>query len=587
MKKYLLIFVIAILLTNIPRTYALIVFDPSNFQQNVVSYVKQGFQYITELATKYSSSVTAVQQTLSTVKQTITDPLKDAMTVIAITDIAKKNANLVMGGLGNQALFKTDPEEYAKTKFTESTKASLGDVAALSGKGGIYSNSILNKVVTDVRGAADLSQYTKSSIPSSTQKAKCTDAALSEQAKSDVIKTDGTYSQSELTARKQAIYNAICTCNPDTDTKCAQTLTSVNKQAPTLDSLLAIASGDNGFEKATRASLAINRAAEAKKMAAKTDLTQGGGIASQTKCKERAKVDANNKPYTATDLAPCISEEISKGSAQIKAAYDDTIGAPLKTLQASLNSSGVASIFRDFGDIIGTVGAFTAAFSSVVNDGDSSSGSSSGSRTTTTTNGATTVTRVSEAIENITDPKERERLINPALKQIRPSLAAIDEITGIDNNYLSEIAATKGNLFSLQSCYVDLIKDHPEVASDERATNAKTYYTQRLSALDIAKTKVETELASLPEAKNKVNTAISTLSTTRSSETVDDVVTDYIDQADVSGIPDGTTVVTRKGNLDELTSTNQTDLGPTGNITTMKSDCAEIRANLEKADLNA
>lgn len=187
---------------------------------------------------------------------------------------------------------------------------------------------------------------------------------------------------------------------------------------------------------------------------------------------------------------------------------------------------------------------------------------------------------------DLTDPTKQANTIKPVVKQIRPALAAIDELALVDNDYQSKVAAAKGNVLSLKACYVNLIKDHSGASGDTRVTNAKTFYEGRILALDALDAKIKSELDSLPTAKEKLTKFLTDLDNTKSSETVGEITDAYFDQSGSGEIPDASTVIERKGERDKIVSDNETDLGPTGDITTMKTDCVAIRTDLERQALN-
>ena len=282
---FALILVATLYSANVQPTYAIFCGNCSTWVNDLIEYAMQGSQYASELVTEYHSTAIDYNTTLVQINDTILKPLRDGLTIAAIVSTGNNMQNLILGGMGNERLLVTNPEQYLKNKANLSISINLNTIA---NQNSIYSNSIMNSIINSTRSTSNinntLASLSQSSIPSTVQRNLCADATLSKTAQDDVRKADGTYVEADFTARKRTLYDSLCVGNPTTDQALAQKLMAVNQQKPSIggwDTWLATTGGDNQYTRSVKSAEAVLKEAEAKKLAEEKDMT--GGIKSQKK----------------------------------------------------------------------------------------------------------------------------------------------------------------------------------------------------------------------------------------------------------------------------------------------------------------
>ncbi len=593
MKKIfsILLFISIVYSSDIQRTNALfgvgdIVFDPSSWAQSLIDYAIQGSQYASELVTQYGTTATSINTNLTMVNDTILRPLRDALTIAAIVTTGNNMQNLILGGMGNERLLITNPDQYLKNKANLSININLSNIAY---QNSVYSNSILNSMISSVRSTSNinntLASLSQSSIPSTVQRNLCTDAMLNKTAQDDVRKADGTYDQTDFTARKKVLYDTLCVGDPRTDPALAKRLMAVNQQKPSIggwDTWLATTGGDNQYTRSVTASEAILKEAEAKRAAAQRDLTSGGGIKSQTRCDQRSSLDINGNPVTSAtnpSIIPCVNEAITKTSASLNALWNDTLGSPLKTLQNSLNGS--ASIVGTAFNTIGLLAGIDQAFNTTANNlsgGNTSHTTNSAPvsySTTVSTQSNTTVTSSSTYTQDlIQNPSIKTTITDPIKKLLSTDLAAISTLGTLDQNYLAEINLYEGQLSTLNNCYDGLVRDF----SIPKDANFVSFYTNKKSSTDALLSQITNELNSLPVATRLINETLTKINASNSTQEITALFNNYQNQSDSGAIPNAMSRATREGDYQRYKTTVEQDMGTNGSITSYTSQCSTIRS---------
>ena len=530
----------------------------SSFGQQMIDFARQGLQLGKETVTAGASTVTATQQTLSTVKQTITDPLKNAMTLAAIFSSSNQIRNLILGTTGGKPLLKSNPSQHVKNAGKTSVNLNLGFVANQNGP---YTDSILSSVISSFKNDDTKSKLTannRSSIPVSTQREKCTDSALTSQAKRDVMRSDNTYSPVDFQKRKLELYNVLCTCNPSTDLTCSRTLTAVNKQSPSLESFYAVTQGENEYTVATKSLLEISKAEEEARENAKEDLDEGGGIASQTECTVYG-ADIEGNPL-------CAEEEVTILSSQLKESYTTAVNTPLMTQIASFGT-GAYGVFSDIIGIIGGVSSITGAF-------DRPNAVSNVSIVSRSTQGTDEIAK---------DPAQKRELVAPIRKQLETQMNELTDLETINRSYLSEINAYTSRLDSIKGCYDSLITDYPTMDGSSEITSALSFYTNKKSLNATLSSRITAELSSIPALRENITTIMNNIESSGSTQGILDQFSAYQNEIDLINLP---LAVERENEFRSYQESSQKDLSSDGNVTYYINQCAVIRANKQTGGSN-
>ena len=585
MKKTIAsILLVVLLLTSTYRpTYALfgigdIVFDPSALGQNIKNAVVQGYQLAKETITAASTNITAIQQTLETVNNTVLIPAASIMAVTMI--LAQKNAviNLVLGSTGVDPMLVRDPETYVKNKGLEVVNSSLGDIASL--KANPYSNSILASVVANTRSdsaslSTKIASINQDSNLANEQKKRCADTALSAQAQKDVAKADGTYDQSAYTARKAEISKAICGSLNDPATVTA--LNAVVAKQPSWDSWLALTGGNNAYTKSIATQQAIADEAAKKIATAKADLASGGGLRSATTCLVRAKTNANGEPYAANDKsAPCITEQIKQTANVISDSFKKAISAPVDILkQAIAPGSGIVSLINTALTTYSLVSSIAAAADSL---GGGSSGGGGGGSNTVTITASTTINR-----DLIGNPEAKDAVASGPVQQLNYEKSGLAKLADTDTKFLTTISSYRNSIEEVRSCYAQLATDFEEGSSSTQYGAVQRLYTTKLAAISTKQTEITTEQGQLQRGLTLINETLAKIEDSQSTQEILNLFLGYQTTVKSQKLPDSTAQINREGNYVEYSSDYQITTNQGGEIFELKADCATLRQQYEAA----
>ncbi len=613
MKKsfFTLMLLLALVTTGAPKAHAIfgvgdVVFDPTAFGRALVSYAQQGAQLVKETVTAGAGTITAAQTTLTAVNQTVLIPMQNGLTLIAILRSGDMIRNLISGALGTDPLLVKDPEAYIKGKGKEVVRASLGDLAK---QDGIYSDSALKAVIAKAKYdnlslSSKIASINQSGLPAMEQKERCTSSALSAQAIRDVSKSDGTYSQADYKSRYQDIYKAICGDLRDKNTQNA--LLAVSKASPSLNSFLAITQGDNQWNKTQQIKQEIAQAAAQKIEAAKTDLLNGGGIRSETKCVKKATDDGMGGVLydnTTGTSVPCIKEEITKAASVLSASYKEAIAAPLKTLQAGFGSGAGSLIGTAFntmnllqgissglGDISGSNSSSGSGNSSGNTSGSNGSGSNSSSGSTgasgnTSPNNTTITKQASYTKDLVGNPQAQSTLTSTPIEQLQAHKKSLAELASVDARYLTAISAQRSSLLSLKACYDSILTTYPEdttLQSDGRFSAAKLYYEPQLAANALEPAKIINEKNLVTKGTAIIDQTIATLQASVSTEEILNTFLAYQKQINTEGIPGLVSGLSREGDYTTYVNETQQARGDGGQISQLTKTCEQVRADADR-----
>lgn len=632
MKKRLFIvpFILIFLFTATPQpANAIFCANCKQIWQGFTDYLMDGYQLAKGTLTSISSGTTAIQQTVSTLNQTVFRPIQDAMMLMSMIKSGNMIKNLVLGGVGGEtSLLIQNPERYLKQKGVESLKLSVGSVAKADG---LYSDSILDAVVSQARTRSDvkgqLAALSKSSIPNTVQKNFCEDNNLSITAMKDVGDSDGNFEEDAYQARKEELYTKLCKGDPSKDKALAQALTDAQRETEIggWEVFLAKTGGDNNFTKTQKAVALIEEERIKREAAEAADLERGNGIVSKTECLVKVKNEA-------TGGEDCAEKSITNAGYQLSEAYKEAIQAPLKTLSNSYGTGGAfSSILGNISGIMSSINSIKSSISSVSgsmstvmgssveeggdkslqinlagrpsgstnsqNGGQTTSSNSSGAQTNTASNNTTSFTQ-----DLANNPEARKSITKPIKKQLDIHSSALSTLETSDKEYLGEINIYLGHIEAVGSCYQNIasgfpsltltsINDFPgatfpSMANDSRVINALSYYSERKSAMDEIKAKVNRELSLIEKTKGLVANTTNVISNSNSTEEIANTFEDYNDTVENNDLPTASSGASREGEIislrtkteDETRDLTGTEGGEnyTGKIVKLKNECRAI-----------
>lgn len=599
MKKIIFSFalIISLLSVNTQRSYAFlgfgdIVFDPSAFGQFLVAQGTRIGQFAEDVMTTGFAGTSAAQETISTIKQTITDPIKDALLLISIAKSGKQIQSLVLGSLGNNnALLVSNPQQYIEQKGRDAVRQNLSIVDKANGA---YSNSIFNTVTKMSQARSDpkaqLTSLSKSSIPSIVQKKLCFEGpeVLNDIAQEDVgVDKDGNVDDALYADRREELYNALCIGTPDgpDNVELAEKLEEINRLRPDIggwETYLSVVGGDNAYTKNVKA-VSLIEATRAEDAAARLrDLANGKGIRSNLDC----DVPATTTEPGGVPLCPLGHEIIANLGSQLSESFKTAINTPLDMAKHAYGSQGgMVSMFSDIASIIGTVKSLNTALSS--GNGSANNGTQYGTSNSTYPSGTspnTASTRSTATQDLAAGSTERNKLAGPIKRQLSTHTTALNDLEDVDKKYLSEISLVSSAIEGVGSCYNQLRTDFPSLANDQRVSSGLDFYSSRKANIDGLKNTISDEFSSIARARAVITKTMTVASSSNSSEEISNAYSFYQDTFDNEGLPSTSSSLTRQGELMRFAQKNKADLevnmevgGSIGVIPQHQKDCAAIR----------
>jgi hypothetical protein len=540
---------------------------------------------VIDLANPAFTGPTSVVTALDQVNNTILKPIRDVMTIATILSSGEQIKNLILGGMGNNSLLITNPEQYIKNKANVSIKINLGTVASTKG---LYSDSILNSIISSTRNSdtkTQLAALSQSNIPSNVQEKMCTEEALNKQVDSEKVEDPSLFA-----ARKKELYDALCKGDPRNDPKLANTLMKVSRQKPNLDTFLAITQGENDYTRSVKPGEIILRDAENKKEATKQELVSGGGLKNETKCTEYAQYDEAGTLYAEekTNIAPCVNDVITKTSASLKTMWDDTLGAPLKTLQSNL--SGASSILGSVFNTISLLGQINGSVNTIT-----SNLGGGGNYSQTTNSAPVSYSNVTYSNLNNNNSQKTTTLItkaelNPITTTLKMQEEVVNDLKTIDQNYLSKINQYNTQLENLNSCFDKLVVDF----GTPKEPTFVSFYNESKTTNDSLLKRIAEEYNNLSTTTIYITNTSSAINTAGTLTDAAPIFLNYQNQIDLmGGIPTAKTKVDRNieyqsyvdfvnGEMQGMDANNLAEFGisggsPIGNIPRFLKQCATIR----------
>lgn len=607
--------------------HAIPVFDAGAFGQRIGDQIMQAGTLAKEVIIAGNSYLTTANTYLTMYNNTIFRPLQDMMMLVTIFSSGDKIKSLILGGVsGEAALLIQNPERYIKQQGVNALKANVNYISKADG---IYSNSIMDSVVSQARVRSDLggrlAYLSKSSIPQAIQDDMCEDSKLEGIALNDVTDAEGNYTLEDLRDRKAELYTSLCEGDPNTDKDLAQALTTAGEQTGAggwgVFNAKTGADGKGGDNNFTKTNLALN-AIEADRLLKEAmeaaDLTRGNGIVSKTECLVRSTDET-------TGLDVCLEKSIQSPAYQLSESFKSAINAPLDILKNSYGTGGtVSSILSSIGSIVGTISSMTGTLNSMKStvsglstlgpDGDTSlqinikgtpgyapitPGGGSNPEINTPINASTTYTQ-----DLVNNPTGKASVVKPLSSILGKHLTLLTTLEKSDKSYLSAIDAYMSKLNTVQSCYQQLITSFPtetltainyfpetilpSIASDQRVVNALAYYNSKKTATETLKTEITNELSLVDQTRALVNGTQNTITNSNSTEEIIATLDNYNSTVENNNLPSPVNgAATREGDVVSYKADTDKDSADyfsavgndslDGNITKLNRQCVAIR----------
>jgi hypothetical protein len=573
MKKtiFCLLFAFSLYATTVAPTHAIVCSNCSTIIQQMIDYVRQGFQYAKDTITASQTTVTAVQQTLETVNNTILIPMRDAAALMVLMQSGDNIQNLILGSLGTDPLLIKNPEQYFKNKAVASLGASYNEIAAYRS---VFGGSVLEALVKNSRytymdHSQKLQAIGSSQVPSIIQRNACTDEKLNQLAREDLMASNQQNDEMAFQARKAHFYNSFCVGDPARDPETAQALQALQRARPDIggwDSWLALTSGDNQYARVTNLQLEIDKRAREVVEAAKTDYVIGGGIASLTNCTKEIETDLNGVPMSS---GTCVAGEIKQAGSVLASTYKEVVETPMKLIRESFGTGAGSLISTAFN----TLNIIKGISSSI----DSMGGSGGGGQNNT----SAPITSTSPAVQDLTNNQQaKTTLTSPAKRQLETHQTALNTLQTTDQNYISQINFYQSQLDSMKQCYDNLVTEFG-IQSDQRVVAALDYYQSTTQSNTVLKNNLSQELGKISTAKTLVSNTISQINASNSSQEITSLFNTYQSTVESQGLPGITAAATRDGEYINFQGTVEQSMSQVGPLYGYKETCSSIRAQFE------
>jgi len=584
-----------------------------------IDYALQGYQLAKETITSIQVTATQINTFKTMYDQTIGRPLKDAMTLMAIAKDADQILNLVNGSTGGDSLLIANPEEYIKNKGLSVLRESYTQAEA---NGGLYADSFLNNIVATARNSVDTASISKSSIPSTVQNAFCDDTTLSQFAKNEVSENNTVeYTEEEYKSRKAYLNKELCTNDPTKDKATAEKLLAVSKQNPSLgmwDNWLAITNGDNEYARKIKKETAIEQQVKDKQAYALQDMNNGRGIRSATICVEY------------DEKMQCTKEEVINPAGAISDAFSKAKTAAMDTAISTFGTGGAGdSFFSEIGGILslagdafnaynqvsGAIGEITGTIDQVTGAFNDISGSVNGAVSefdklsginTANYGGDTTLTARRSAPSMLANaskvvgssytqdlasyPDSKTNLINPIKSMLNAHLSAVNELTKIDNDYISKINYYKSLVEGVKTCYLNVESYARNYASSTPYANYSTpqsvlnFYSHEMQVSNNLISTLTNEInVTVPQAKSVIQDTLTKITASNSSMEIFNLTNNYNNIVDSNGLPSLSSSGTRTSEYQLYSNTVDSSTMEGRSITAQNTACTAADTAVKNA----
>ncbi len=542
-------FFFTVLFSTVQTTHAqYVVFDP---QAEITRYLQLAEDFISAA----SAVATEFYAYTGFLQDTVLDPLGNGLIALAQIQQQTNTINLITGSLGGNSLLVQNPEQWVQNKGLNSVRVNIGDI---SQQNGTYSSSILGSVINSYRGSSNLTSVLgslgNSSIPNIVQNNLCKDASLSNVAKNDVMKSDGTYDLEAYQNRKQDLFNSLCVGNPTINIPLARKLEAVGKQRPDIagtDSLLAVSFGDNEYNRSVRTQVAIAEDKAKKEKAAEADLNRGGGIASATKCDQPATADGS-------DIAnvPCRVETITNTGSALSSAFQEALNAPLKKLESTFGSG----IFNSLSSILQVV-ASTRQLSDI-SPGNSNQASLN-------------------QIQDLDTPSKQTETASTVQTPLQAHLTSLNSLEGTERSFLAELAGYQNSIQTIQVCYEKLGEDF-NLKNDPRVVSALSFTSNKLAVIQSTQAESTKNLNGINTTRTLINDTLVAVAASKSTGEITTLFSDYQKKVEDQGLPSLSAASKRQADFVRFNGTIKQDNSSVGSIPRLTTECAQIRQSYQQ-----
>lgn len=477
-----------------------------------------------------SGGTTAIEQTLSTVKQ-LTDPIMAGLITVAQQAATKSIISWANAGFSGQPLIISNPENFIVSAGLTSVKSTLSSIPTNSVLGDSIFSSILNNN-KQISIASQLQQLSKSPTASVIQKKNCDDPnTLMDLAKKQVAAEGGT--PSEIAAKTAKLYqdfnSTICSGDPNTDPTVAKKLDTLAANNPSLGGwdLWLTSANDNEYRRAAQANQIATADKAIKATGASNDIFLGAGAVSEKVCAEYGVAedggqDASNcLEYTTINPAKAVQDSLSKA-----------ITSPLDRLANLTGADGLTSLLTGF---------ITQALVQGLNTAFTST-KTTGSNTPKTTNSITPTTQ-----DLANDPTNKTAIVTPILKLLKNTEGTLSELNSIDTQFLNDMLSYEARITTGRSCYNSLTTDFPELSGDGRVTTAYAFYEERQGRVDAIKNSINPEMLKIKDAFQFINGTKIKIANSNSTEEISTIYTNYSSTVDEKEYPGIIELAYRKG----------------------------------------
>jgi hypothetical protein len=526
--------------------------------QTEISYAGGGIAGATEptqwlnnfelVGVNISDAGTFIQQSMSTMKQTILDPIATGLIAVAQKEATDSIISWANGGFSGTPLIISNPESFIKGAGLTSVKATLSHIP-LPGES-VLGDSIFNTIVNnnkEISIATQLATLSKSPTASVIRKAACDDAdTLLERAKSE----GGT--SADISARYAALNSAICD-GDISDPVVASNIDTLAKQDSSLGGWDLWLSTTGGYNEATniqKSSLIAANDKVTKQGLANQGIFQGEGAISQKQCLVYVKDDDGN------DTAECEFDTTLNPGKAVQDAVSKSALAPLDRLSNLTGADGLNGILSGFITNAITTGLNTA-FKSVTSGGSN-------------TNSGTVIQATAPVVRDLVgNPEAKKTITAPILKQLAATQTSLNNLLTLDNQFLSEMTSYESRITAGRNCYVTLKNDFPSVS----ITQALAFYTERQGRVDAIKNVINPEKVKIAEAQTLITSTQARVDAVTSTKEVSTLYNEYSTQVEQGGYPTVQTEGARRIQYQQAKSDADRD----SDMTNYQNSCATIR----------
>lgn len=533
----------------------------------LIDNIAQALSFGKETITAAASTVGSVNQQLDTINNKYLIPARDTMTLISMVKSSEMMQNLVLGQMGVDPLLIRNPERYVRNEGQKVVRSVVED-PELQSK--LKDVSVLGTTIERAKYDAlslnsKLQKINTSSIPATEQQARCTDVALSLQARKDVSDASGNFTQEAYNARKRELNQALCTGDPNQGQTKTNLMASAEKSA-NWDSWLALTGGDNDWVKDQKSQYEVQQEVLRKAEEKKKEIEANGNIKSETKCLE----------YVSEGVCKQGKEVVMKTADAVNSNYKNALDNPTRAALAGFGK-GAGSLLGSVVTAAGT--AFTTinllqnmsnSFGSLTDDGGSTYGNNPVANTALTVSAA-------PVRDLATNPQLKATIIKSPKEQLANHKDALSKLITTDTKYMSTLAAERSSLDGIKNCFETLTSEHPELGQDGRVLAASNFYETAISSNNTKYNEVANENSLAAKGVSMINDTLAKIDSSLASEEIMTLFLTYQDTFKEQNIPDMGANAERTGELGEYAQKVSLSLKEDGDIYNHNNTCIQMR----------